>query len=87
MTTYLRKEVLKLTLIKRAEPQLEQHVLQLAKKFLTATSGLKVYLLISPDGSFIKNPNGNVGMQILNDQEVADGIRTGEMAFAKNVGH
>ncbi|MEK3575466.1 hypothetical protein AAA420_11435 [Lactobacillus crispatus] len=76
-----------MTLIKRAEPQLEQRVLRLAKKYFTDTSNLKVYLLVSRDGSFIKNPNGNVGMQVLTDKEVANGIKTGEMAFAKNIAH
>lgn len=75
-----------MTLIKRAEPQLEQYVLKIAKKYLADTSGLKVYLLMSPNGSFIKKPNGNVGMQILSDEEVANGIKTGEMTFAKSTG-
>lgn len=44
-----------------------------------------MYLLVSRDGSFIKNPNGNVGMQVLTDKEVANGIKTEEMAFAKNI--
>lgn len=76
-----------MTLIKRAEPQLEQRVLRLAKKYFADTSNLKVYLLVLRDGSFIKNPNGNVGMQVLTDKEVANGIKTGEMAFAKNIAH
>jgi len=74
-----------MTLLKRAEPKLEKRVLQNAKRYIPDVSNLKVYLLLKPNGSFLKNDNGQVAMQLLTDEELNTSLHNGSVALKAGV--
>lgn len=74
-----------MTLLKRAEPKLEARVLQNAKRFIPDVSNLKVYLMLKPNGTFLKNDNGQVAMELLTDEELSDYLHKGAIALKVGV--
>lgn len=73
-----------MTLLQHAKPPLEKRVLENAKKFLKDTSKLKVYLMLQPNGTFVKNSNGQVAMTLLTDAEIERQIADGEVILKKD---
>lgn len=71
-------------ILKRAEPIIEKQVLANAKKRVNDITGLKVYLLLAPDGSHLKNSNGRVAMRLFSDQEIIEIITSGQV-FSVNI--
>ena len=71
-------------ILKRAEPIIEKQVLSNAKKRVNDITGLKVYLLLAPDGSHLKNSNGRVAMRLFSDQEIIEIITSGQV-FSVNI--
>lgn len=74
-----------MALLQHAQPPLEKRVLENAKKFLPDVSELKVYLMLQPNGTFIKNSNGQVAMTLLTDAELDQQIRNGEVILKENL--
>jgi hypothetical protein len=70
-----------MTLLKRAEPKLEERVLENAHRFLPDTSDLKVYLMLKPNGAFLKNSNGQVAMTLLTDNELKNELYDGNISL------
>lgn len=66
-------------LLKRAEPIIEQQVLNNAKKIMTDIKDFKVYLLFKSDGNYLKNSNGRIAMKLYSDQELIKIITSGRV--------